>query len=207
MRSYVTSYNGLFTCRAPDAPTIKLIEIPLIQRDYAQGRQGSMVERIRAIFLNVLHRAVTTGEGTNLDFIYGDVANGTFRPLDGQQQLTTLFLLHWYLAFRAEQITEMHAWKNFSYATRASARLFCERLAKSQPPCAVKDLSIWIVDQSWYLYTWRHDPTIQSMLVMLDAIHARPRRRLRGGMGAPRRRRRACDFIPPAAHRADGPDR
>ena len=24
----------------------------------------------------------------------------TLRPLDGQQRLTTLFLLHWYLAFR-----------------------------------------------------------------------------------------------------------
>ena len=28
-------------------------------------------------------------------------------------------------------------------------------------------------DQSWYLYTWQHDPTIQSMLIMLDALHTR----------------------------------
>ena len=31
----------------------------------------------------------------------------------------------------------------------------------------------WIQDQPWYLFLWRHDPTIQSMLVMLDAIHER----------------------------------
>jgi hypothetical protein len=173
MRSYITSYNALFTCRAPDAPAVERIEIPLIQRDYAQGREGGMVERIRTSFLNVLHSAVTGGAGVSLDFVYGDVENGTLRPLDGQQRLTTLFLLHWYLAFRAERISQVHGWKKFSYANRASARLFCERLAECQPPSAVDNLSAWIEDQSWYLHTWRHDPTIQSMLVMLDAMHAR----------------------------------
>ena len=173
MRSYVTSYNALFTRRAPDTPVVERIEIPLIQRDYAQGRKGGMVERIRTSFLNVLHSAVTGGEGISLDFVYGDVENGTLRPLDGQQRLTTLFLLHWYLAFRAERISQVHGWKRFSYATRASARLFCERLAECQPPPAVENLSAWIEDRSWYLHTWRHDPTVQSMLVMLDAMHER----------------------------------
>jgi Protein of unknown function DUF262 len=173
MRSYVTSYNALFTRRVPEAPAVECIEIPLIQRDYAQGREGDMVERIRTSFLDVLHRAVTGGETVSLDFIYGDVENGTLRPLDGQQRLTTLFLLHWYLAFRAERINQEHQWKKFSYATRASARLFCKRLAECQPPPAVEGLSSWVGDQSWYLHTWRHDPTIQSMLVMLDAMHER----------------------------------
>ena len=96
MRSYVTSYNSLLTRGAPDAPAIDQIEIPLFQRDYAQGRKGAMVERIRTSFLNVLHGAVTGGNAVSLDFVYGDVENRTFRPLDGQQRLTTLFLLHWY---------------------------------------------------------------------------------------------------------------
>ncbi|MEJ2457695.1 MAG: M3 family metallopeptidase [Novosphingobium sp.] len=34
-------------------------------------------------------------------------------------------------------------------------------------------LSAWIEDQPWFMYTWRLDPTIQSMLVMIDAIHQR----------------------------------
>jgi hypothetical protein len=173
MRSYVTSYNALFTRRAPEAPAVECIEIPLIQRDYAQGREGDMVGRIRTSFLNVLHSAVTGGERISLDFIYGDVENGTLRPLDGQQRLTTLFLLHWYLAFRVGRICQEHGWKKFSYATRASARLFCKRLTECQPPSAIENLSAWIEDQSWYLHTWRHDPTIQSMLVMLDAMHER----------------------------------
>ncbi|CDX58774.1 conserved hypothetical protein [Mesorhizobium plurifarium] len=173
MRSYLTSYNSLFTHSVPESPAVKHIEIPLIQRDYAQGRTGTAVERIRASFLDVLYRAVTCGESVNLDFVYGDVENGTLRPLDGQQRLTTLFLLHWYLAFRSGRLNQEQGWKSFSYATRASARLFCERLVASEPPATVEILSAWIADQFWYLHTWRHDPTIQSMLVMLDAMHER----------------------------------
>ena len=132
MRSYVTSYNALFSRRAPDAPVVERIEIPLIQRDYAQGRDGDAVARIRANFLDALHDAVTSGIPASLDFVYGDVENGTLRPLDGQQRLTTLFLLHWYLAWRADRMEQEQGWKRFSYATRASARLFCECLSVTQ---------------------------------------------------------------------------
>jgi len=173
VKSYVTSYNGLFTRGAPDAPVVDRIEIPLIQRDYAQGRQGEAVKRIRAGFLDVLHAAVTGGDRVGLDFVYGDVESGTMRPLDGQQRLTTLFLLHWYLGFRAGRLLLAQGSKRFSYATRASARLFCERLSECQPPMDVDDLSAWIVDQAWYLHTWNNDPTVQSMLVMVAAIHER----------------------------------
>ena len=50
-------------------------------------------------------------------------------PLDGQQRLTTLFLLHWYAAKR-ENIPagQWEVLKKFSYATRPSARRFCEQL-------------------------------------------------------------------------------
>jgi hypothetical protein len=42
----------------------------------------------------------------NLDFIYGSMEShrpSDFLPLDGQQRLTTLFLLHWYMAWRDGQ--------------------------------------------------------------------------------------------------------
>ncbi|WP_366144120.1 DUF262 domain-containing protein [Candidatus Accumulibacter sp. ACC012] len=42
----------------------------------------------------------------NLDFIYGSVegdGEDSILPLDGQQRLTTLFLLHWYLAWTDDQ--------------------------------------------------------------------------------------------------------
>jgi hypothetical protein len=173
MRSYVTSYNAMFSRRAPDAPAVERIEIPIIQRDYAQGREADAVRRIRRNFLDVLHEALTSGPPVSLDFIYGDVENGTLRPLDGQQRLTTLFLLHWYLAWRADRLEEEQGWKRFSYATRSSARLFCERLAACKPPPGMIEVREWLEDQPWFLHTWQHDPTIQSMLVMIEAIHER----------------------------------
>jgi hypothetical protein len=103
--------------------------------------------------------------------VYGEIDHGTLRPLDGQQRLTTLFLLHWYIAARAGVLDDNAPWTRFSYATRQSARRFCERLVAAVPPSDIRTLSGWITDQSWYLFVWRHDPTIQAMLVMLDAIH------------------------------------
>ena len=118
-----------------------------------------------------LHHALTDGKPIGLDFIYGEENDGTFEPLDGQQRLTTLFLLHWYLAFRSGRLGDPQPWTRFTYATRPGARLFCKRIVENPPPADLPGCpSLWIKDQSWYLYLWRFDPTIQAMLVMLDAI-------------------------------------
>jgi hypothetical protein len=173
MKSFITSYTSLFGQR-DDGSSVSRIEVPLIQRDYAQGREGATVERIRVGFLQALHRALTTGEPLHLDFVYGDVRDGVLRPLDGQQRLTTLFLLHWYLAHRAGTLDAEAPWSAFSYAVRPTARLFCKRLvANCRPPADEEHISAWIQDQQWHLYTWQQDPTIRAMLVMLDAIHER----------------------------------
>jgi hypothetical protein len=161
----------MFEAQPSDAPGIGSIEIPLIQRDYAQGRPSARVKEIRADFLEVLLDAVAGGEPVGLDFVYGKIEGTTFHPLDGQQRLTTLFLLHWYLASAAGELRPRAAWTRFSYATRASARLFCQRLALNPLPQDEVVPSAWIIDQAWYLHVWRNDPTIQAMLVMIDAIH------------------------------------
>ena len=81
------------------------IAIPIIQRDYAQGRIDPDVNRVRSRFLYSLYNAIT-GDPVTLDFVYGDIdEKGTMTPLDGQQRLTTLFLLHWYAA-KKENISE-----------------------------------------------------------------------------------------------------
>lgn len=170
-----TSFYALTGDLQPrDGLSVERIEIPVFQRDYAQGRDGGRVGKIRADFLDVLRAAVAGKEpgGVGLDFVYGGVDEGTLRPLDGQQRLTTLFLLHWYVASRSGHLAEQHGWTQFSYATRQSARMFCESLVERELPAGAVP-SEWVRDQPWYLYVWRHDPTIQSMLVMLDAIHER----------------------------------
>lgn len=173
MRGYPASFDSLFEALPDDGPPIKRIEIPLIQRDYAQGRTDPAVTEIRAAFLAVLREAVTGGTAVGLDFVYGEVENETLRPLDGQQRLTTLFLMHWYLAARTNRLDRDHGWKHFSYATRQSARRFCELLVTSDLPADAGRPSDWITDQPWYLYTWTNDPTISSMLTVIDAIDER----------------------------------
>jgi hypothetical protein len=172
MRSTVTSFSGLFDIAHDNGPAIDRVKIPLIQRDYAQGRSGEVIRLIRADFLDALHAAATGGERLPLDFVYGEVKAGTLEPLDGQQRLTTLFLLHWYVASRTNHL-DGEAWTQFSYATRPSAALFCKRLAQHRLPDDITTPSEWIRNQSWCLYLWRHDPTIQAMLVTLDAINDR----------------------------------
>ena len=65
---------------------VKKIIIPIIQRDYAQGRTAPEIERVRNRFLGSLYKAVTEKPIT-LDFVYGDIdENGVMTPLDGPRQ-------------------------------------------------------------------------------------------------------------------------
>ena len=171
---YRTTFRAMFEAELEATPRVNEVEIPLIQRDYAQGREDLRTSAIRTRFLDALHAALTKDEPVGLDFIYGEVRNGTFEPLDGQQRLTTLFLLHWYVGSRSGAYKAEERWHNFTYATRPSARRFCERIVRNPLPGDLTGPpSEWITDQSWYLHLWRFDPTIQAMLVMLDAIATR----------------------------------
>lgn len=157
------------------------IEIPIIQRDYAQGREGK--EYLRQTFLESLKTALDKNEVLNLDFVYGSAENGALQPLDGQQRLTTLWLLHWYIAMRAGKLHEAgETLKKFTYETRISSREFCEELCnasnfdsyvkycngcKPLEKCPRKSIVDFITSQTWFYSSWKQDPTIQSMLRML----------------------------------------
>ncbi len=174
-KSYLSTFRELFTLSDTSGENsfeIKRIVIPIIQRDYAQGRSNQDVVRIRNRFLEALHNAVCE-DGICLDFIYGDVNDiGVLTPLDGQQRLTTLFLLHWYAA-KKEGIahTDYDFLKDFSYETRYSAREFCRALIGFEADFASKEaISKQIINQSWFPLDWSNDPTIKSMLVMIDEI-------------------------------------
>lgn len=150
--------------------SLKKIIIPIIQRDYAQGRLAPEINRVRDRFLSSLYEAIVK-QPITLDFVYGDIdKNGVMTPLDGQQRLTTLFLLHWYAARKANVPPEESAFlSRFGYETRYSARDFCKELTSYSPSFNGK-LSGEIIDQAWFPLEWQKDPTISSMLVMLDAI-------------------------------------
>lgn len=150
------------------------IEIPIIQRDYAQGRKSEKVKSIRNEILNNLYEAIEKETPLDFDFIYGSLNDGAFIPLDGQQRLTTLFLLHWYLATIDGEIENVRCLlKKFTYETRISSREFCNALITNgiDIPDSKINLSSIIKDKPWFFVSWEKDPTIQSMMVMLDAIH------------------------------------
>ena len=162
------------------------IRVPMIQRDYAQGRPEEA--EVREEFLSALREALQkpADDATlpmNLDFIYGSVEGDEetrFLPLDGQQRLTTLFLLHWYLAWKDdqlevfEQLFQVDGKARFAYSVRPSSNEFFDELVNFQPSVAtndIDDLTQLITDQPWYFRNWRLDPTIQAALYMLEAIH------------------------------------
>ena len=169
LHSFMDIFDTAFG-KGNEAVQLKKIVIPIIQRDYAQGRKSPDVTRVRDRFLESLYKAVTETPIT-LDFVYGDIDDeGNMTPLDGQQRLTTLFLLHWYAAKKNNIPEEEYAFlKKFSYETRYSARYFCMELVDYAPRFENK-ISRELINQSWFPLDWEHDPTISSMLVMLDAI-------------------------------------
>jgi len=150
------------------------IVIPIIQRDYAQGRNNFVAKDIRKDFLKDLYNAINNDQPLYLDFIYGNVnSENEFEPLDGQQRLTTLFLLHLYLYKKANMKTEQL--EKFSYKTRISSKEFLKTITqKLEIPDGNKTINYknYIENSSWFLLRWKLDPTVQACLNMLEDIHS-----------------------------------
>lgn len=150
------------------------IEVPIIQRDYAQGRIGKEILRKR--FLESIKSVLDGKRPLKLDFVYGSIVNNKFLPLDGQQRLTTLWLVHWYIALRAGELNQSNCniLKKFSYETRISSREFCENLCicknfdKIKP---VDKIVPYITNSTWFYASWHQDPTIKAMLNMLGGTN------------------------------------
>lgn len=173
-----TFYHTLTDIADPRKPDV--IVIPKIQRDYAQGRPSA--SKIRERFLNALFAAIDTEEAApiELDFVYGELKDEKypreFLPLDGQQRLTTLYLLHWYIAKRLADVNvsiDDSFLRKFSYENRSTSKEFCHKLIELQPPFSKLPSSLkdYILDRNWMTGTWNNDPTISSMIEMLNDIH------------------------------------
>jgi len=157
------------------------IVVPIIQRDYAQGRKGK--EELRYKFLTTLKQAIVDDKEAKLDFVYGGVDNNQMAPLDGQQRLTTLWLLHWFIAFRAGKLKDKDVCaqlKKFYYATRPSSTEFCRRLVDefgNVTPTKTKDGIVkFLKNQHWYYRYYNNDPTIQAMLMMIEGDRSKDKK-------------------------------
>ena len=180
-----------------DSVIIDKVEIPIIQRDYAQGRlKTSKEDKNRKTlnetgkrFIKTIFEHLENGSEMEMDFVYGSVYDYTikrgkdevtlhgFQPLDGQQRLTTLFLLHWYIGMREtnEKLPELkRQLMKFSYETRTSSRQFCEDLCRADVSEFTFEtlISDEISDCAWFYKSYHKDPTISAMLNMLNEIQA-----------------------------------
>ncbi|MCI2108870.1 MAG: DUF262 domain-containing protein [Bacteroidales bacterium] len=187
----IFNYSNLFEeTVAYDKDTEVLITkcvIPKIQRAYAQGRREE--DYVRNNLLEEIFSSLYDCREMDLNFVYGAVHKQdepdkyTFEVIDGQQRLTTLFLLYWYLGNRelpreSEQYARLvNNLSKFVYETRATATDFCQYLAHFQSYGLVADgetvpaPSVAIKDAKWYFRSFDKDSTIEGMLRMLDAIH------------------------------------
>ena len=164
------------------------IYIPRIQRDYAQGRQDGATKQIRDTFVSDIFKSIVnykeTGDILDVNFIYGNIEDEggkkKFIPIDGQQRLTTLFLLHWYFAVYSGKIDSDPEVKKrllqFQYETRNVTGMFCRNLTeyvridlKNLPDD--KSVSDAIRNYYWFFSDFENDSSIRGMLVMIDAIH------------------------------------
>ena len=152
------------------------IVIPKIQRDYVQGR--SLAENNRREFVSELVSSLKQHKPMSLNFIYGSLSpNDEFIPIDGQQRLTTLFLLHLYVyAKEGNKIKIDSLLERFSYQTRYSTNRFFVRLSSNLSALLNGDgangkLKEKIRNSWWYVSSFDDDPSVYSAIVMLDLIN------------------------------------
>src|SRR5690554_2389018 len=143
------------------------ISIPIIQRDYAQGREEESEKREK--FLESIVKHLEKHEKLHLDFVYGRVKDGIFYPIDGQQRLTTLFLIHWYFSIKEKDKIDVETKSKlarFVYDTRISSREFCKSIVEEDikiPDSLGNNKFIdYLKKQFWFRSSWNSDPTIQD---------------------------------------------
>lgn len=174
-------------CEITNDFTDTKIVIPKFQRDYAQGRKGK--EELRNNFLDDLFGVIENDDSDApariYDFIYGQREKPNeqhsdlnyFYPVDGQQRLTTVFLLLLYIGkiAVAKGIIKEHELdflSKFSYETRDSSSQFCDMLVKTKAE-EFANLPAYLEDHHRMTGAWVNDPTISGMKRMLSDIYTR----------------------------------
>ena len=150
------------------------IRIPQIQRDYVQGRKNPLVEKNRVSFVKELVAALVDNKPIFLNFIYGYYEDDRFIPIDGQQRLTTLFLLHYIVFSKCGRTKDLsvNGKIRFSYETRYTTDRFLKALCDPINAESKSDgkLGNSIKNEHWYSFSWNSDPSVESCLTMLNEI-------------------------------------
>lgn len=155
------------------------VVIPGIQRHYVQGANNPKAESVRKQFIKEIFTAIEEKQSDfNLHFIYGPIntdGEDSFVPVDGQQRLTTLWLIARYAAEKAEPSDRkdlLSLLSRFTYEDRINAKRFCQALTCEDSRWDItQDPNPDILCQDWFVDYWKEDETVASMIRMLSTIH------------------------------------
>ena len=155
------------------------VVIPGIQRHYVQGANNPKAESVRKQFIKEIFTAIEEKQHEfNLHFIYGPIntdGEDSFVPVDGQQRLTTLWLIARYAAEKAEPSDckdLLRLLSRFTYEDRINAKRFCQALTCEDSRWDItQDPNPDILCQDWFVNYWKEDETVASMIRMLSTIH------------------------------------
>ena len=152
------------------------IVVPMIQRDYAYGREEEKAKR-EGLLDSIFDVLTGKSSGLRLNYIYGvSNENGDIILIDGQQRTTTLYLIRLYLTINSGQTLDDI--KELSYATRTTSKEFCAYLYEHKNVIKYNfDPHELITDKldndKLFFKKWRYDPTVASIICVLDAIDKR----------------------------------
>ena len=174
LKHYIEVPDNLFTLLSRYR-----VVIPGIQRHYVQGANNPKAESVRKQFIKEIFTAIEKKQNEfNLHFIYGPInTNGedSFVPVDGQQRLTTLWLIARYAVEKAESSDRkdlLHLLSRFTYEDRINAKRFCQALTCEDSRWNItQDPNPNILCQDWFVDYWKEDETVASMIRMLSTIH------------------------------------
>ena len=155
------------------------VVIPGIQRHYVQGANNPKAESVRKQFIKEIFTAIEEKQHEfNLHFIYGPIntdGEDSFVPVDGQQRLTTLWLIARYAAEKAEPSDckdLLRLLSRFTYEDRINAKRFCQALTCEDSRWDItQDPNPDILCQDWFVDYWKEDETVASMIRMLSTIY------------------------------------
>ena len=155
------------------------VVIPGIQRHYVQGANNPKAESVRKQFIKEIFTAIEEKQNEfNLHIIYGPIntdGEDSFVPVDGQQRLTTLWLIARYAVEKAEPSDRkdlLRLLSRFTYEDRINAKRFCQALTCEDSRWDItQDPNPEILCQDWFVDYWKEDETVASMMRMLSTIH------------------------------------
>lgn len=138
--------------------------IPEIQRDYVWGDNELVIKR----FINNI-KNMKDNEELDIGFFYYYKIYENFNALiDGQQRITTLILLSWYVGVDNTKLN------NFKFKVRENSNNFLEKLLEQKsaeiPAIDGKKISDKIKNSICYKRIWDNAPTVKSILNALDII-------------------------------------